>query len=110
MTVGNKIKARRLELELSVDEVADRINSYGFNKSRATIYRYESNDIMNMPITILEPLAKALETYPGYFMGWQDVDGNILNQSEKLDDWSDEELEEIENFKEFLKTKRPKQS
>ena len=66
MNIGNRIKQRRLELNLSVDDLAKKLN-----KNRATIYRYESNDIENFPTTVVEPLAKALETTPAYLMGWE---------------------------------------
>ena len=59
MTKGERIKARREALGLSVGELASRLN-----KNRATIYRYENGDIEDMPITVLEPLAKALNTTP----------------------------------------------
>ena len=49
--------------------MADRIG-----KSRATIYRYENGDIESLPTTILEPLAKALNTTPADLMGWGDAD------------------------------------
>ena len=67
MTIGDRIKARRLEIGLSVDEVAIRIG-----KNRATVYRYESNDIEKYPLDILQPLAQALMTTPAYLMGWED--------------------------------------
>ena len=65
MTVGKRIKDRRQELNMSVDELARRLN-----KNRTTIYRYEKGDIENLPIDILEPLAKALDTTPAYLLGW----------------------------------------
>lgn len=65
MSVGKRIKERRNELHMSVDELATKLN-----KNRATIYRYEKGDIENLPIDILEPLAKALDTTPQYLMGW----------------------------------------
>lgn len=67
MSVGERIKERRNELGMSVDELAVRLN-----KNRATVYRYEKGDIENLPIDILEPLAKALDTTPQYLMGWND--------------------------------------
>lgn len=66
MTVGERIKQRRLELHMSVDEVAAKLG-----KNRATVYRYESNDIENLPTSVLIPLARALETTPAELMGWQ---------------------------------------
>ena len=65
MTIGERIKRQRQFLGLSVDELAARLN-----KNRATVYRYESNDIENLPLSVLEPLARALQTTPGYLMGW----------------------------------------
>ena len=65
MTIGERIKERRKQLGLTVDELAERLG-----KNRATIYRYESNDIEKLPTTVLEPLAKALGVTPAYLMGW----------------------------------------
>ena len=69
MTIGERIKRRRLELGLSADDVA-----HALGKNRATIYRYESNDIEKLPTTVLEPLAEVLKTTPAYLMGWEDPD------------------------------------
>lgn len=65
MTIGERIKERRKKLGMTVDELAEKLE-----KNRATIYRYESNEIEKLPTTVLEPLAKALCTSPGYLMGW----------------------------------------
>ena len=67
MTIGERIKERRKQLGLTVDELSERLN-----KNRATIYRYESNDIEKLPTTVLEPLAKAVEVTPAYLMGWEE--------------------------------------
>lgn len=67
MRIGERIKQRRLELGYTADALAKLLN-----KNRATIYRYENGDIENMPIDVLEPLAKALNTTPAYLMGWQE--------------------------------------
>ena len=69
MNIGQKIKARRQALGLSADELGQLIG-----KNRATIYRYENNDIENLPTTALEPLAKALDVTPSYLMGWSSPD------------------------------------
>ena len=67
MNTGERIKARRKELGLSADELAAKLG-----KNRATVYRYESNDIENLPAKVLGLLSEALETTPGYLMGWTD--------------------------------------
>ena len=66
MTVGSRIREFRKRLGLSVDDVAEKLK-----KNRATIYRYESDDIENLPAPILEPLAKVLQTTPAELMGWE---------------------------------------
>lgn len=66
-TLGEKIKKRRIELGLSVDEVAEKIG-----KNRATVYRYENSDISDIPTGVLEALAKALSTTPARLMGYND--------------------------------------
>lgn len=65
MTIGERIKERRKQLGLTVDELAERLG-----KNRATVYRYESNGIEKLPTTVLEPLAKALDVTPAFLMGW----------------------------------------
>lgn len=67
MSIGQRIKQKRLEAGLSVEEMAKRLN-----KNRATIYRYESDEIENLPISILAPLADVLNTTPAYLMGWSE--------------------------------------
>lgn len=65
MEIGARIKTLRKEANLTVDELAKKIG-----KNRATIYRYENGDIKDLPISILESLALALNTTPAYLMGW----------------------------------------
>lgn len=71
MSIGLRIKQRRKELKMSADELGKRLG-----KDRSTIYRYEKGDIENLPLDILEPIAKALETTPQYLMGWEQVQKN----------------------------------
>ena len=65
MKVGDRIRAKRQDMGMSVDELAARLR-----KNRATVYRYEKGDIENMPVNVLEPLAEVLQTTPAYLMGW----------------------------------------
>lgn len=59
MTIGKRIQNRRMELGLSVDELANKMG-----KNRATVYRYEGDGIKNMSVGVLEEIAKALELTP----------------------------------------------
>lgn len=71
MTIADRIRNRRLELGLSVDDLAKLLN-----KNRATIYRYESNYIKTYQPEVMESLAKVLQTTPAYFYGYDDVDSS----------------------------------
>lgn len=78
MTIGERIKKRRLELNMSVDQLAINIG-----KDRATIYRYEKNEIEKLPITALNPLAKALNVTQSYLMGWEEPTITTITEHEK---------------------------
>lgn len=71
--VNDRIKARRQQLGLEADKVAEALGI-----SRATYYRYESKDIEKIPIAMLTPLAKILYTTPQYLMGWEEATSTNL--------------------------------
>lgn len=79
MKIGEKIKARRIELGLSVDELAEKIG-----KNRSTVYRYENKEIENLPTPILKPLVEALQVPPDYFMDWEDLPQKKEGEIEKI--------------------------
>lgn len=100
VTIGQRIKKRRLELGLSVEFIAEKLK-----KNRATIYRYESDDIENLPTTILEPLSEILQTTPAFLMGFTekiidhggfkeriiiDSDGNVVDIVQELESMPEE--------------------
>lgn len=80
MTIGKRIKARREELGLSVDEVAKRLG-----KHRATVYRYESNEIGDLPTSVLEPLSVILGTTPAALMGWEEESPSLPPDAAPID-------------------------
>lgn len=80
MTIGERIKRRREELGISVEDIAKKLG-----KHRATIYRYESNEISTLPTDVLIPLSVALDTTPAHLMGWGDSP-NTLAPSPTLTD------------------------
>lgn len=71
MNIGKRIRARRQELDMSMEELGKLIG-----KNRSTIFRYEKGEIENLPLDILEPIAKALHTTPQKLMGWEQVQKN----------------------------------
>ena len=83
MTIGERIKKRRTELDLSQEEVA---NELGY-KSRTSVFKVEQG-ITDLPLSKVKEFAKVLKTTPSYLMGWEDEEGNLdtesLPQKEKL--------------------------
>lgn len=110
MEIGERIKLRRRELHMSVDELASILG-----RNRTTVYRYERNDIENLPISLIEPLATALKTTPGYLTGWnisasQDYKNALRLKllqdiTVSLFDLPEEKLIQIKDFVNFVKTK-----
>lgn len=67
MTIGDKIKLKRIEKELTLEELGKMIGV-----SRATIQRYESGVIAGIPSDKIEMIADILKVSPAYLMGWED--------------------------------------
>ena len=82
---GKRIQEAREALGYSVDDLAKLMN-----KHRATIYRYEKDEIKNCPSEIVEHFASVLQTTPAYLMGWtndpNDIeDPNILRRDAMIE-------------------------
>ena len=101
MNLGDRIKAKRDELDLTLEEVAKFVGV-----SRQTIQKYESGVIANIPSDKIESLAFALRTTPSYLMGWETEETNRLAAYFDNDEYTEEELNEIRQFAEFVKNKR----
>ena len=81
MSIGSRIKDRRKQLNLTQDELADRLKT-----TKQTIYKYEKGIVTNLPSDRIEQLANALETTPAYLMGWEEkvyIDIKKLNKDNK---------------------------
>lgn len=93
MTLGEKVKLKREELNLSQEELAEKMNY----KSKTSIHKIEVG-ITDLPLSKVKELAAVLKTTPAYLMGWeeekpQEKENNIFS---KL---TDEELAKLEKFK-----------
>ncbi|GAA4294176.1 helix-turn-helix transcriptional regulator [Anaerocolumna aminovalerica] len=67
MEFKDKIKNRRLELNMTMDELAKIVGV-----STPTIQRYESGEIKNVRRDKIKLLADALQCSPSYLMGWDE--------------------------------------
>lgn len=82
MTLGERIKQRRLELGLSQMELAEKLGYV----SKATISNAE-HDRDDMTTTRIERYAEALGVTPAYLMGWEDsvtIEPEIKPDKERL--------------------------
>lgn len=70
MTIGERIKQKRMEMGYSQDELAKRA---GY-KSRSSINKIELS--RDLPLNKVELVAKALECTPSYLMGWEEIEEN----------------------------------
>lgn len=67
MEIGDRIRARREELNMTQDELA-RVAGY---KSKSSINKIEL-DGRGLPQNKVVAIAKALRVTPSYLMGWED--------------------------------------
>lgn len=118
MSIGSRIKQRRMELKMSADSLAKLIG-----KDRSTVYRYESGGIDKVSADILVILANALETTPSYLIGLDRTEEQAIAdfvssdgvQLRHMETWyrelghiefTDAENQEIVNFAKYLVYKR----
>lgn len=80
-TTGKRIRDRRIELGMTADDLAARLG-----KNRATIYRYESDEIENFPVSVIGPLSSVLQVSPAYLMGWEEKKESAPENEGGLDD------------------------
>lgn len=105
MTFSERMKHARDLKGLTLKELAIKIG-----KTEATVQRYESGEIKNLKNDTIELIANALDVSPSYLMGWSDE--TPLKESTRMlaahieDDVTEEEMEEIMQFIDFIKTKR----
>jgi len=91
MGLKENIKNRRLELNLTLEDVSKKLSI-----SKPTLQRYESGVISNIPSDKIEKLAAILETTPSCLMGWNEkmpevktllteVQQSLINKYDSLD-------------------------
>ena len=91
--LANRLRAKRIERGLSLQEVADKVGI-----SKVTLQRYETLDIVNIPSNNIENLAEIYLTTPGYLMGWT----SSLRVSESSEEYgSKQPNEKMDIYKEL---------
>lgn len=72
MTTGQRIKARRKQLGISAEKLADKLDI-----SPATIYRYENGDIEKVPGERLAQIAETLSVTPAFLLGLENEHSTV---------------------------------
>lgn len=119
MTIGERIKRRRIQLGYSQTWLADKI---GISKQQ--MYKYENGVITNIPSDKIEDIANALHCTPSYLMGWDaDQSGVHIENGryvadeatelkfalwDSVGDLSAEDVQAVLDYAEYIKSKKKK--
>lgn len=79
-TIGQRIKQRREDLDMSQDELAKKM---GWS-SRNSVWKYEQCD--DIKLNVIAKFAKALDCDPAYLMGWVTLDGTEIETNYKREE------------------------
>ena len=112
MTIGDRIKQRRLEIDMSQEELAKKV---GY-KDRSTVSYIEKNGD-SLTMQKVKEIAEALRTTPSWLMGWDEEDDNrtallqdIYDKNRILfdaaDDATPEQIKQAAEYLEFLKRQK----
>ena len=101
MTVSDRIRNQMERLSLSYGELSQ---ITGLSKS--AIHRYATGQTDKIPTEALEKLARALHVTPAFLTGWEQSEPTTLAAHLSGEEFSAEELREIEDFIRFVKSRR----
>jgi len=102
-SVGSIIKALRMQQGLSQDELADKLNARFDSKiNKGMISKWE-NGLGDPRLETVRQLALFFNKSLDYLLG---LEVETIAAHHDGEEWTEEELEEIERFKEFVRSKR----
>lgn len=104
MESGERIRKRRKELGITLEDLASALN-----KNRTTVARYEKGQIDKISPSTVTKIAHILRCSEAYLMGWTDDPSYIPNDDRTLWDdivgtrnFTNEEIMQIIAFAKFL--------
>lgn len=110
-SLGERIESARILRKLKKKELA---NLLGVHES--LIGKYERDEV-DLTISKIKELAKVLDVTEAYLMGWEEIPkeldileqvGVIAAHHDNNNEFTEEELESIRQFAEFVKNKNKK--
>lgn len=90
--VADRIKECREERGMNADQLGKIIG-----RDRSMIFRYEKDEIGNIPINVIQQMAIALDVDPAYLMGWSD-EKTPYRKKEPIAQMDDEHAELIQRY------------
>ncbi|MEK5390172.1 helix-turn-helix transcriptional regulator [Margalitia sp. FSL K6-0131] len=105
--IGRKIKELRINKSLSLEELAENINKrFNTNLNKGMISKWE-NGLGDPRLEHARYLALFFDVSLDYLLGLKEKeDITTIAAHHDGEEWTDEELDEIERFKAFVKSKR----
>ena len=102
LALYKNIKSRRTELKISQDTLAE-LTGY---KDRSSMAKIEKGEV-DLAESKIREFAKALKVSPQELMGWDEPEEpQTIAAHFDGDEYTEEELDEIKKFAEFVKAKR----
>ncbi|MGN1059987.1 MAG: helix-turn-helix domain-containing protein [Clostridia bacterium] len=82
INIGQRIKKRREQIGLSLQDVADKLDV-----NRSSVMRWENGETSRIKLPMIEKLAQILQTSPDYLIGYKDVDDdNVTSRACSAED------------------------
>lgn len=108
--VGKVIKELRVQRKLSQEELADKVNErFDTNLNKGMISKWE-NGLGDPRLDYVRCLAIFFDVSLDYMLDVKkDIEPETIAAHHDGEEWTDEEIEEIEKFKEFVRMKRNQQ-
>lgn len=102
--MAKRIKECRTNIGMTQEELAEKL---GLQKS--AIAKYENGRVENIKRTTIEEMSRIFNCKPSYLMGWEDdarEKTTTIAAHFDGEEYTEEELDEIRQFAEFVKNKR----
>lgn len=104
-TFGERLRQLRMSKKMSIGELVHELNRiYNTSISKSMISRYE-NGTADPKLENIRILADYFKVSADYLTGIHE-DNITIAAHHDGDEWTEEELEEIERFKAFIRSKR----
>ncbi len=105
MYLNSRLKQARIEKNLTQKQLAELLSKEGCNISHATISNWELN-ISRPDIDTLAIICKVLEKDGNYFFDFKNNDTSSLLEKIDLTGFTNEEIELIKKYIDFIKSQR----